>query len=57
MLPMVERFYLTEVHASVEGDTHFPDYDKSRWSEIKRETFKSSGSNPYDFSFVVFDRN
>ena len=56
MLPMVERLYLTEVHACVEGDTNFPDYDKSQWSEIKRDTFKSSGTNPYDFSFVIFDR-
>lgn len=56
MLPMVDRLYVTEVHASVEGDTCFPDYNKSQWAEIKRETFKSSGPNPYDFSFVVFDR-
>ena len=56
MLPMVDRLYLTEVHASVEGDTCFPEYNKLQWSEIKRESFESSGTNPYDFSFVTFER-
>ncbi len=29
---------LTEVHATPEGDTHYPDFDESSWSETHRET-------------------
>lgn len=56
MLPKAERLYVTEVHANVDGDTYFPDYDKTQWREVGRELFKASGSNPYDYSFVVFAR-
>lgn len=56
MLPKAERLYLTEVHANVDGDTCFPDYDKTQWGEEGRELFKAAGSNPYDYSFVVLAR-
>ena len=28
---------LTEVHASPLGDTHYPEFDESEWSETRRE--------------------
>lgn len=56
MLPKAECLYLTEVHAKVEGDTYFPDHEKAQWREVGRELFQASGSNPYDYSFVVFTR-
>lgn len=56
-LPHCERLYLTEVHAEVEGDAWFPEYDKSEWSEVTREDFKAEGPNPFDYSFVVYERN
>src|SRR4051812_23327281 len=28
---------LTEVHLSPEGDTHYPEFDESEWSETRRE--------------------
>ncbi len=55
-LPHCERLYLTEVHAEVEGDAWFPEYDKSEWAEVMREDFKAEGSNPFDYSFVVYER-
>ncbi|MGB1465663.1 MAG: dihydrofolate reductase [Alcanivorax nanhaiticus] len=55
-LPAADRLYLTEVHAEVDGDTFFPEYDKSEWNEIGREDFASEGPNPYDYSFVVYER-
>lgn len=56
MLPMARRLYLTEVHARVEGDTLFPDFDRSEWTELSRESFESSETNPFDYSFVVLER-
>ena len=55
-LPQADRLYLTEVHAEVDGDTWFPEYDTSEWKEIGREDFSAEGPNPYDYSFVVYER-
>lgn len=55
-LPITDRIYLTEVHANVEGDVYFPEYDKSEWEEVSRENFEAEPPNPYDYSFVVLER-
>jgi len=54
-LPYTDRLYLTEVHADVQGDAFFPEYDKSRWQEVAREDFAAEGPNPYSYSFVVYE--
>ena len=55
-LPLVERMYLTEVHAEVDGDAYFPSFDRSQWKALAREDFAAEGGNPYDYSFVVYER-
>lgn len=55
-LPDADRLYLTEVHADVDGDAYFPEYDKTEWKEISREDFSAEGPNPYNYSFVVYDK-
>jgi dihydrofolate reductase len=55
-LPLADRLYLTEVHAEVEGDTTFPEFDRSEWQEIAREDFEAAGPNPYNYSFLILDR-
>ena len=55
-LPLVDRMYLTEVHAHVEGDAYFPTFERDAWQEIAREDFSAADPNPYDYSFVVLDR-
>ena len=54
-LPHTDRLYLTEVHADVEGDAFFPEYDKSLWQEVAREDVAAEGPNPYNYSFVVYE--
>jgi dihydrofolate reductase len=56
-LPLVDRIYLTEVHAEVEGDAYFPDFDRDHWNVVGCEDFAAEDPNPYDYSFVVLDRN
>jgi len=56
-LPQANRLYLTEVHAEVDGDTFFPEYNVGEWTEIGREDFAAEGPNPYDYSFVVYERS
>ena len=55
-LPRADRLYMTQVHADVEGDAYFPDFDLATWRELGREDFAASGANPYDYSFVILER-
>ncbi|TGG90632.1 dihydrofolate reductase [Natronospirillum operosum] len=55
-LPQADRLYVTHVHADVEGDALFPEVDWAQFQEVSRADFKASGPNPYDYSFVVYDR-
>ena len=55
-LPDVDRVYLTKVHAEVNGDAYFPEVDWSLWKEVGREDFSAEGPNPYDYSFIIYDR-
>jgi dihydrofolate reductase len=36
-LPLADQLFVTEVHRRVDGDTKFPDYDRSQWTESARE--------------------
>ncbi len=56
-LPRADRLYLTQVHAEVEGDAHFPPLDLDKWEECGREDFEAGGANPYPYSFVVYEKN
>ncbi|MBI2797762.1 dihydrofolate reductase [Candidatus Saccharibacteria bacterium] len=55
-LPILDRIYLTEVDAEVEGDAFLPEIDPSRFKEVSREAHKKDERNDYDYSFVVLDR-
>src|SRR5690606_26620068 len=55
-LPRADVLYITEVHAEVDGDAFFPAYDARCWQEAGRQDFKAEGPNPYDYSFVVYQR-
>lgn len=55
-LTRADRLYLTQVHASVEGDAWFPAFAKEEWREAGREDFTAMEPNPYDYSFIVLDR-
>ncbi len=56
-LPIADRLYLTHVHAKVEGDAYFPEVNFQKWTEVNREDYKASDKNPYDYSFVVYEKN
>lgn len=54
-LDLVDRLYLTEVHAEVDGDACFPEFDRSKWEKVAGEDFSAEGPNPYDYSFNVYE--
>jgi dihydrofolate reductase len=52
-----DRMYLTRVHAEVEGDTWFPDFDDvSEWRLTDAEHFDADEKNEYPFSFLTYER-
>lgn len=56
MFDQVDRLYLTRVHATLEGDTWFPDWDKSQWQQISCESHPADEKNQYAYSFEVYER-
>jgi len=55
-LGKADKLYITEVNASVNGDTFFPEYKSSQWREISRESFNAGENNEFDYSFTVLER-
>lgn len=55
-LPMMDRLYVTQVHADIEGDVYFPEVDWDDWEEVASQEHAASEQNPYPYSFVVYDR-
>lgn len=54
--PIANKIYLTVIGNNFEGDTYFPEYNKSEWKETEKEEYKKDGENPYDYTFLVLER-
>jgi dihydrofolate reductase len=54
-LPDAQRIELTEVHADLAGDTHFPPLGAD-WRETAREDHPADARNVYPYSFVTYRR-
>ena len=55
-LPLADRFYLSQVHAKVRGDTTFPDFNLEDWTVTVRAEYPSGKGQRYDFTFMILDR-
>jgi dihydrofolate reductase len=56
-LHRADRMYITEVHADVEGDTTFPEFDEVvEWRLADREDYEADAKNEYPFSFLLYER-
>ncbi|MHC4218295.1 MAG: dihydrofolate reductase [Planctomycetota bacterium] len=55
-LPDADRMYLTMVHADVDGDTHFPEYDPAEWTLIEEERHDADDRHAYAFTFRTLER-
>jgi dihydrofolate reductase len=53
-LPLADKLYLTEINATIDGDTFFPQIDKSEWKETARTTNSKDDKHKYMFDFVVY---
>lgn len=56
LLDRADEIVLTEVHADVPGDVHFPAFDGSAFVEARRESHSADADNEYPFDFVELVR-
>jgi dihydrofolate reductase len=55
-LPRADRLYLTRVHASIEGDTLFPEWNQNDWRLAASDRHEADAKHPWAFTFQIFDR-
>lgn len=55
-LPIADRLCMTHVHANVEGDTFFPEFDPAQWSIISEERHEADDRNRYAFTIRTYER-
>ena len=55
-LPHASRLYLTQIHATFEGDVYFPAFDWNEWKEVKRTDCEADEENPYSYSFLFLEK-
>lgn len=52
-----DRMYLTRVHAEIEGDTFFPEFDDvTEWHLIDSEHFEADEKNEHPYSYLTYER-
>jgi dihydrofolate reductase len=54
-LPLADRIEWTEIDAAPQGDTRFPEFDRSDWTEAARVNHPAEGRTP-GFAFVTLLR-
>ncbi len=54
--PIAQRLYLTRIHHHFEGDRFFPALDLEQWKVESRQDYFADDENPYNYSFIVYDR-
>ena len=54
-LPLVDRLYITKVHATLQGDVTFPKIDTKIWqAAVSTFKHKADADNEHDFSFTEY---
>jgi dihydrofolate reductase len=55
-MPSVQRLYITLIEHEFEADTFFPEFDIEDWVLVTSEDGINDLKNPYDYSFLVYDK-
>jgi dihydrofolate reductase len=55
-LGLADRLEITEVHATPNGDTHFPAIDRNAWDEVARVRHEAGPDDGAAFSYVTYRR-
>ena len=55
-LPLARRVYLTQIEASFEGDTFFPEIDLSAWNEVACECIVDDEKVDFTYRFITLEK-
>jgi dihydrofolate reductase len=55
-LPRADRIYLTVIHAQIEGDTYFPEFDATSWALEEEKRHEADTRHAYPFTFRTYRR-
>jgi dihydrofolate reductase len=55
-LARADELVLTEIARDVEGDVHFPPWDRQQFHEVARESHRAAPPDDFDFAFVTYKR-
>src|ERR1700683_5059888 len=55
-LPLAARIYLTDIHASIPGDTHFPELALDDWQELEQTARAADADHAYAMTFRTLAR-
>lgn len=55
-LPLAGKLYLTQVHASLDADTFFPEIDFSHWNAVSTEEVEAGEHNQYPHTYTEYIR-
>jgi dihydrofolate reductase len=55
-LPLAQRLYLTQIEASFEGDTFFPEIDLSAWNEVACECIVDDEKVDFTYRFITLEK-
>jgi dihydrofolate reductase len=55
-IDMFNRIYFTRVHAQIEGDTFYPEFDKNVWKLISSISFPADEKHTYAYTFETWER-
>ena len=53
----VDKLYITEIYAEVDGNTYFPEWNKKDWKEVSRISHPSDEKHEYSFDYVIYMKN
>ncbi len=54
---IADKLYITHINAEdKDADSFFPVIDKNIWHEVSRAENKADDKNPYDYSFVIYEK-
>ncbi len=55
-LPILDRMYLTEIHARIDGDTYYPDFQEEHWEQTQSEDHEKDDRHAYPFTFRILEK-
>lgn len=55
-IEIVDKMYITEIDATIQGDKYFPEIDQKQWDRIKLKEYKQDKLHPYSFTIYEYIR-